>query len=225
VAAKLPYPNLYNPLRAHYQRGMLSYPPPHLLYANLEFGTFRARKDGERLLRRLKFDGWTDQRILTYLEKHQEEFRSCLEWLSNGSEMDLADRVQDASGSDELLKRWAEQPEVRFLQLHGFDHGGVQLKPHWPEDTWFSGIEIDQKKPRDPLDSICWYLVSRLMVTGTVGVLRCKYARCGKFFEPRTVRKRFCSNACRANAFMSKKSPEEKRKYMRKWRAHPKRKH
>lgn len=218
--------SLYNPIRASYQRGLLSYPPPHLLYANIDFGTPSGRKDGARLLKRLRFYDmrWTDRRILTFLKKNQEDFRRCLEWLSNNSIINLDERFQgfeDPPEEEEWLTEWRKQPEVRFLQLHAFDHGGIKLTPSASDGAWYAGIEIDQKTQRDPLDTICWYLVSRVMVTGTAGVRKCKYGECGRFFEPLTERKLFHSDPCRANYYMSRLSREEKRERMRKWRKHP----
>jgi hypothetical protein len=188
----------------------------------MAFGKAGSQRDAERLLRRLNFYDWEDDRILAYLARNQREFRRCLEWLSDGSIVNLEERFEEEEAeSHELWQAWEEQPEVRFLQLHGFDHGGIELKPRWSDGNWFSGIEMDQRKSRDPLDLICWYLLSRLMVNGTVGVLRCKYEKCGKFFEPLTVRKLFCSDACRANDFMSKKTREAKAELMKQWRAKP----
>lgn len=118
-----------------------------------------------------------------------------------------------------MREKWEREPEVKFLQQHGLDHGGVLLQPTGQDGSSFRGIELDQRKPQDPLDPICWYMLSMLMWDGTVGVRRCKYVKCPKFFRPQTARKLFCSDNCRAKDYMGKKSPEEKRKYMREYRA------
>ena len=121
----------------------------------------------------------------------------------------------------DLFKRWAEVPEVKFLQEHGLDHGGVILNPVFLTGTSFSEIELSQRKPRDPLDQICWYLLSLLMWDGSVNVCKCNYRKCQKFIHRPTSRRKFCDDNCRAKNAADKKTPEEKRRYMREYRSLP----
>ena len=230
MPAKLRHPVGDTRLQVRYYstRYVLRHPPIHLLYANLEFGTARGRNDKRRLLRWLHdyhhFYGWrwSGRRILSFLEKHQQRFRDCLEWLANDSVVHLDEHgFTDDDELSELWKAWRQRPEVKFLQLHGFQHGQVALWPQSNDGAYFSGLELVQKGARDPLDPICWHLVSLLMVDGTVGVRKCKYAGCLKFFQPRTARRLYHKDACRANDFMSKKSPKEKADDMAAWRKNP----
>jgi hypothetical protein len=120
-----------------------------------------------------------------------------------------------------LSEKWQLEPEVKFLQQHGLDHSGVMLSPIFQTGSSFNGIELEQRKPRDPLDPICWYMLSLLMWDGTVSVGRCKYPKCKKFIYRPTSRRQFCDNNCRAKNGADKKTPEQKRKYMREYRALP----
>jgi hypothetical protein len=225
MRAKLRYPRPNSLLRTSSPpRGLLGRPLPHMLYANIAFGTPGARKDAKRLLEWLEFPPWSDERILRFLEKHQGQFRRCLEWLSRGSDTNLNEEPDEDDFWDiRMREKWEREPEVKFLQQHGLDHGRALLQPSGQDGSSFWGIELHQRKPRDPLDLICWYILSMLMWDGTVGLRRCQYPKCSKFFQPRTARRRFCSDACRAKDFMGKKSLAEKRKYMRKYRANPRR--
>jgi hypothetical protein len=138
--------------------------------------------------------------------------------IAEPSENDLE---RDESGEVDLFKKWAEVPEVKFLQEHGLDHGGVILNPVSQTGTWFSEIALAQRKPRDPLDRICWYLISLLMWDGSVNVCGCNYPKCQKFIYRPTSRRRFCDDNCRAKNAADKKTPEEKNRYMRKYRSLP----
>jgi hypothetical protein len=202
-------------------------PAPHLRYANLEFGTPDARKRARILIEGLAPSDWTAERTFRYLEKHQQDFRRCLEWLSTGSN---ASFDEPHGNSDEFREvrirdKWEQQSEVRFLQQHGLDHGKIVIQPFSQDGSYLSGLALSQKSQRDPLDPLCGYLLSLLMWNGTVGVRQCKHGKCYKFFNPPTARKIFCSNRCRANAHVEMKSSEEKRNYMRKYRATLKARH
>jgi len=199
-------------------RGQLGTPAPHLLYANLEFGKPNAATKSKSLL---SVPGWTDTETLQFLAKHQQEFRRCLEWLSNGAQKNFG---LDDDGSDDLWsvrmeRLWEQQPEVQFLQQHGLAHAQVLLQPGSQDGSYFGGLALDQGKPKDPLDPICGYLLALLAWEGTVGVRKCDFEKCGNFFRALTTRKRFCSSDCRAKSAAAKKTPEEKRIYMRDYRA------
>jgi len=220
--------NLLRPERP--VRGLLGVPAPHLLYANLEFGKSDTPRKARSLLSAIGFNEWNEGRVLKYLEKYQAEFRRCLEWLSQGSKTHIEgfEEPEDEPGdkfgnnsiafSHRMMKLWEQQPEVKFLQQHGLHDAGVILRPAWQDGVFFNGIELGQRKPKDPLDPLCGYLISLLMWDGTVGVCRCAYKKCHKFIRPRTSRKVYCSDPCRASAHMEKKSPEAKAKYMRDYR-------
>ena len=211
---------------------------PHVLYANLNFGEPKLPRRARRLLRWLHLrgpSGWTETRTLRFLEKHQSDFRECLAWLSSDADVDFgveSDQEDSFDEECELRKSWEKHPQVRFLQLHGIDHGGIALIPGFQEFSYFHGLQLDQKKPHDPLDPICWYLLSLLASSGSVGVRRCLYWKCGKFFSPRTSRKRFCSDSCRALNHVGemdlemddkekKKMRERRREYMQRYRGNP----
>jgi|ERR1700723_36821 hypothetical protein len=199
---------------------------PHVRYANIDFGASSSQKDIDRLLNWLPSFRWSERRVLHFLEKHQEEFRRCLDWLSNGSHIQLAEPSDDEVEQDEfwevsLSKKWELEPEVKFLQQHGLDHGGVTLSPYSQDGSTFSGIELEKREPRDPLDPICWYMLALLMWDGTVGVGRCKYPKCRRFIDRPTSRRDFCDDNCRAKNAADKKTPEQKRKYMKEYRAIP----
>jgi hypothetical protein len=97
---------------------------------------------------------------------------------------------------------------------------------------FYTGLELAQKRPRDPLDPICWHVLRVAATFGTVFVRRCPHHPCSKFFIPPTNRKLFCSDSCRAlhHAFelSGLRTPEEliearekKNKYMREQKKHP----
>jgi hypothetical protein len=196
-------------------------PGPHLRYANLDFGASDARKRGRTLIEGLTPPQWTEERTFRYLERHQREFRRCLEWLSKGAKATYDEPNDD---TDELWKsgiieKWEQQPEVRFLQHHALDHGRIALQPFSQDGPHLSGLALSQKSQLDPLDPLCGYVLSLLMWRGTAGVRRCKNHKCRKFFNPLTARRIFCSDRCRANAHSDGKSLLEKRNYMRTYRA------
>jgi hypothetical protein len=228
VSAKLRSKSSGKFLRMDYQGWWYPRNPPHLLYANLDFTKHRVPQGFHRLLVWLDLmgpDGWSEGRTLRYLKEHQGEFRRCLKWIAEGTRtiFDLPDgKTTEESLDSAFLESWQQQEEVRFLQQHGLDHKGVELQPCGQDGPHFSGLLLQQREPRDPLDPLCWYLLSSLMWEGTIHVRCCKFSKCGKFFRAQTARKVYCSNACRAGDFMSKKSPVWKRKRMREWRANPK---
>jgi hypothetical protein len=201
---------------------------PHVRYANVKFGAPDSQKEIDRFLSWLYPlpSGWNEKRVLRYLESHQAEFRRCLEWLANGSDIRLAEPLEDEAERDEFWKvtlseQWHHQPEVKFLQQHGLDHGGVTLSPFSQDGHVFNGLELEQRKPRDPLDPICWAMISMLMWDGSVNVCKCNYPKCQKFIYRPTPRKEFCNDNCRAKNAADKKTPEEKKLYMRKYRSLP----
>jgi hypothetical protein len=190
-----------NTLELSYNDLVPSRNSPHVVYANLDFvGNEVPKGSGIVLLyvRSSMRPPWTEKRILRFLKKHQEEFRNCLDWLSKDSFVDYGP-IENEEDEDSFRERWDEEPEVRFLQQHGLDHGGVAIAPRTGDPMHpFSGLELHQKKARDPLDPICWYLITLLSTYGSVFVRRCGYRKCRKFFWQRTARKRFCKDSCRA---------------------------
>ena len=175
---------------------------PYLLYANMEFNAPSAKNTSKLLECESYFRyRWSDSQILDFLKKHQEEFRKFLTWAANGCVVDLGERNADR---DDLREMWEKVPEVKFLREHGFEHAGVTIEPYSGDDAsypeYFSGIQMGQKKPRDPLDPIVWHVIYYLSTWGTIFVRRCDYWACGRFFLLRTKRKRFCSDSCRALA-------------------------
>jgi hypothetical protein len=207
-------------------RGLLGRGVPHVLYANVKFGAPDSQKEIDRLLSWLyPFpSGWNEKRVLRYLEAHQAEFRRCLEWLANGSNVRLAEPLGDEAERDEfwevtLSEQWQQEPEVKFLQQHGLDHGGVTFSPYSQSGSRFNGLELGQKEPRDPVDPICWAMISMLMWDGSVNVCKCNYPKCQKFIYRPTSRREFCDNNCRAKNAADKKTPEEKNRYMKDYRS------
>lgn len=220
MSAKLQPPTPINLLRSETLPTFLG-PGPHLRYANLEFGAPDARERARALVEGLRPLHWTAERTFRYLEKQQHAFRQCLEWVSNGSKAsyDEHDENTDEFWESATIGKWEQKPEVRFLQQHGLEHGKIALRPFSQDGSYLSGLALGQKSQRDPLDPLCGYLLALLMWRGTPGVRRCKNHKCRKFFNPRTARRIFCSNRCRANTYGDGKSLEEKRNYMREYRA------
>ncbi len=196
---------------------------PHLVYANLEFDGSAIPKGSRRLLRYLDWfcllpSSWTEESTLHYLEKHQEEFRNCLDWLSQNSRVDFGP-IENEDDESSFRERWKQKPEVRFLQRHGLDHGGVTLTPISSDPIYpYEGLELDQKKALDPLDPICWYMLTLLAAWGSVFVRRCRYWNCKKFFYPRTPRRLFCSDSCRAQQHAFEEFAKHPKKFRRKRR-------
>src|SRR5579862_479271 len=181
-------PSDYPSLLQAYSFGLFTRSAPYLLYANMNFEAPSA-EETEELLEfewKVKHAGWTDTRILKFLKKHQEEFRRCLNWVAGRCLVDLGKQSPDADGSREI---WEQTPEVKFFRQHGLEHAGVTIEPG-NDDICFTGLQLVQKKPRDPLDPIVWDVIAHLSVYGTVAVRRCRYFGCGKFFRPKTQRKR-----------------------------------
>jgi hypothetical protein len=212
---------------------MLGQDAPHRLYANMKWGAPHA-PDTSKLLRWLEgfLPGWTESRTLRYLQKHQEQFRECLEWVTNDCVVDFEGRFdRETYEYMNFEKEWKQEPEVKFLRQHGFEHAGVTIRPHWGRDTtfpaYFSDMQLSQKKPRDPLDPILWDVIAHLSVYGRVFVRRCEYWGCRRFFLPKTKRKRFCHDSCRALNHVPFKLKEvdafrkRRREYMRKYRQNP----
>lgn len=180
---------------------------PHVVYANLNFRRPGVPHGARFLLLWLETCGpsWNENQTLRFLEKHQGEFRNCLQWLSDNSLVDFGP-LEDEDAERRFREEWERKSEVRFLQQHGLDHGGVTLAPALSDPQYpFQGLELDQKKARDPLDPICWYMLTLLAGYGTVFVRRCGYRNCGKFIWPRTARKLFCSDSCRALSHAARK--------------------
>jgi hypothetical protein len=154
------------------------------------------------------------------LRSGQDLFRRCLEWL--GEEGSLRFRRITPLNVDAALhqavRRWSQDPRVKFLELHGVKHTGVGLMPGMvaPNPWRCHGIAFAQAGvQRDPLDFLCWHLIC-LHIAGDLNVRRCRYRGCRKFFEPMNARKVYCKDACRA--LDHKKSREEMKLYMRRYR-------
>jgi hypothetical protein len=207
---------------------------PHLLYANLDFSGTDRPKRIRRLLLWLDLNGpdWPERKTLQFLKRHQDDFRLCVEWLSDGSRADFSDRFDPKDEESERLAReqWDEEPAVKFLQLHGLTHGGVALEPVTEEECVCEGLQLWQQRARDPLDPICWHMLSLLAHYGTVVIRRCRRWRCRNYFWPRTARKLFCSDSCRAlhhvdEMELGESEIEEfrkrRREYMKKYNALP----
>jgi hypothetical protein len=227
MSPKLRFLGTYNPLRpGPLFRPLLGTKPPHITYANLEFGTPKATKDVERLLDWIgPVQNWSDNRVVDFLKKNQESFRRCVDWLASGSNthFELANEDTSDDFDSEMTKKWKAEPEVEFFQVHGLNHAGVFLEPYDQNGSSFAGIRFGQREPRDPLDPLCWYLLSLLMLDGTLGVRRCRYAKCRKYFRLWSERKIFCDDKCRSNSYAAAKPLEDKRNYMRNHRAKIKR--
>lgn len=200
---------------------------PHLLYANLRFDLNDQSGEKRRLLDWCHRVGpnWREDRILKYLALQQSDFRDCLRWLIEDAVVDfeefrkeLGRATKDFSEHD-LLQQWRGTRETSFLQLHGVSHCHVSVQPKTgpsESNAWFfSGLDLGPRKPRDPIDVICWHLLYLLMRDGDLNVRECGY--CETFFRPRTKRKHYCSDLCRAKAHG--KTREEQREYMRNYRA------
>ena len=205
---------------------------PHLVYANLDFVGVAVPTGSRHLLRYLDWElpSWTKEETISYLKEHQAEFRKCLDWLSTDSRVDFG-LIENEDDEGCFRERWEQKPEVTFLQQHGLDHGGVTLAPRSYDPIYpYEGLELDQKKALDPLDPICWYMLTLLAGYGNVFVRRCRYWKCEKFFCPRTPRRLFCSDSCRAlqHAFEEfaknpKKFKKKRAKDMKLYRANPRR--
>lgn len=207
--------------------------PTYVLYANIDFQANKPSRELRRLLELLQWSGpdWPDEaKTIRFLKEHQQAFRSCLEWLSWGAVVDLREYLRAGGDDEDLLGEWKRDKNVAFLQRHGLDHAGVELRPSDSDSrvASFYGLQLDQGWGRDPLDPICWQLLEIFSVRGTLGVKRCKYSRCGKFFYPPTAKKAFCGDSCRALQYALRRTFDEKRtekfrekrqEYMRKYRA------
>ena len=118
------------------------------------------------------------------------------------------------------MKEWYAHPPLKFLRLHGLSHGGLNLGYKRMQDGFFTGLELVRKRVQDPLDSLCWYLLCLLMWEGTLFVSKCSFKCCGKFFVA-SRNKTFCSDICRAKFHAARLTREQKRDYMRRYRANP----
>jgi hypothetical protein len=213
---------------------------PYLLYANLDFKKPSASREARRLIRWVHGVGpderhWSYKRVFLYLKKHQQEFRNCLSWIADGCRVDFNEGqvffpMRDDETSYECRDRWGKYPPVKFFREHALSHATIDFDPEWQEYASLSGLKLTQKKPKDPLDAICWHLLSVLVILGTPAVRQCRYSWCQKFFQPPTKRRFFCSDSCRAlqNVYVDwddereeEKLRERKRQYMKDYRANP----
>jgi hypothetical protein len=168
---------------------------------------------------------WGIREIIESLKSGQESFRNCLEWLSEGAELYVNGHIPWSLMNAALSrthKNWKKRENVKFLQLHGLNHTHLELvpSPYAPlrmgsRTLMAQGLGLAQRGWKDPLDPLCWHLIG-LAQRSLLRVRRCRYFICGKFFEPLTSRRTYCSDNCRAKNH--KKSPEEQRLYMRQYR-------
>lgn len=196
-----------------------------LFYANLDFSSSRVSSRLRVLLRLIDPEGsigWSERRTIAYLKEQQPAFRRALEWVASGAVISFDESNEDGEVSfsyAELQKKWDRNEAVQFLQQHALGHGGLTLRWLNVDKDSCSGLELVRKWNVDPLDTICWYTLSSLMWNVMPVIRRCKYEKCGRFFQLRTARKLYCRDRCRAGDYMSQKTPKQKRKYMREWRA------
>jgi len=196
--------------------------PPYLLYANADFSRPDAAKNAGSLLRWLKKYGphcWNIPRTMRFLKINQWEFRNCLEWLSLNCPIGLKHRAGKKYGRWQDEKQWSERTELQFFQDHTLIHGHLRFLPLIGKGHSVRGLLLSQE-PKDPLDTICWDILSELSRNGTLDLRRCRYRKCEKFFRPPTVRKFFCNDSCRARKrsdrmLMSEREMEEFRKTQR----------
>jgi len=174
---------------------------PVLIYANLDFG-----KRPQETRRLLDFIDewrmwWGDGSVLEYLEKHQHQFRNCLDWISKDCVTDFTDEAEELEPEHRgwiCWENWKRKPEVEFLTRHGLEHIESGLRPTLHDGLVFKGLEIDPGRGLEPLDPVCWLTLALLKKFGTGFVRRCGYVKCEQFIFPRTKRKHFCSDSCRA---------------------------
>lgn len=196
---------------------------PHLVYANHQFGVGKADKKWKQLVDWLQFVGppWKEARVTNYLRRHQKNFRSVLRWVEEGAHVDLRSEYGfELESESDVLEYWHKSSRAKFLELHGLRHANILLRPKFGlddiDELFFSRLDLYQAKARDPLDPLCWHLLYLLMRDGTLDVRHCRSPGCGRFFKPKTKRKLYCSNLCRAKA--NAKSREAMRLYMRDYR-------
>jgi hypothetical protein len=173
----------------------------HVRYANLDFSKGGVPPGAGPVLRWFKYKlDWSRHRIIQFLKEHQKQFRDCLQWLSEDCVVDYEPSYGHPEGIEdyEWGEKWRNEPLVQFLQLHGIEHGGIQLVPLYHEGQYFDGLQIAQSKCHDPLDPLCWYLLAGLNFFRNRRVRRCRNPKCGKFFFQPTQRKLCCSDSCRA---------------------------
>jgi hypothetical protein len=205
-------------LRARFPfMSVLPGPEIHIQYANFDFAVSDSLKRARRIIQVFGPPTWTPKRTFEYLKRNQQPFRDCLQWLSDDAALETG---YSAAHWDGAVQEWSEHPPLKFLRLHGLTHAGVDLGFREVRDGFFLGLELVQKGARDPLDVLCWHLLSLLMWEGELSIKRCSYDGCRKFFAAHG-KKKFCDANCRAKFGRAKLTPEEKRDYMRKYRAQP----
>lgn len=198
---------------------------PHLAYANHDFSGNIPDMGFIQLIRWLECVGpvgWREQKTIKYLRHHQNEFRSCIDWLCRDADeqmSELRDDCQDLDDDDydfNVREYLVGVPAVQFLQQHTFDHMRIELGHYGPDRSTFSGLTLEHGAPKDPLDPICWYLISLLAEDRHIHILRCEYHLCSRYFQP-APKQIYCEPRCRIKDHT--KSTEEMRLYMRKHRA------
>jgi hypothetical protein len=199
--------------------------PPYLVYANVDFSHPDVAKNAGALLRWLKKygpDGWNISRTMRFLKIYQWDFRNCLEWLSLNSPIGLKkQRAGKKYRRWQDQKQWSERTELQFFQDHTLRHGRIKFLPLIGQGHTVQGLLLSQE-PKDPLDTICWDILSELSRNGTLDLRRCRYRKCEKFFRPPTARKFFCNDSCRARKrsdrmLMSERKLKEFRKAQREY--------
>ena len=198
---------------------------PHLLFAKLDVEHRDSARMCMELVKWCQSLGlrWSAKKSIEYLHGHQEQFRLALQWLEGNAYLDLRACLGQNLGKlteSKVLKSWQTYPQARFLQQHGLKDAGVVLRPANLSDKpslSLLGIHLCPGRPQDPLDPICWHLLWRLSQEGRLSIRRCGDKRCPRYFEPKTRRRRYCSDLCRAKA--NAKSREDMRDYMRSYRA------
>lgn len=135
---------------------------------------------------------------------HQGDVRKLLTWLCTHGQVPSAFDF----GLTPVQFLNANAHGVKW-QIEDFDEPDDPAAPYFYQSEEYDSL----------LSPICEFLVGQVSgpKSDDIPVRICERAGCGRFMLPeRKGRKRYCSNLCRATA--GKKSPEEWRNYMRRYR-------